>query len=116
MDGVDSQKVDRFMRMQLRMLEIRNEIEMLENPVIRKTYEEVHFKAKSSNDATSKYDRKSNVYVVTKPDTIDKQMEYFESVKKLIGADEVVKCSPSLMVCFGSILLRNKFVWNCNFL
>lgn len=100
-DHVDSEKVDHFMRMQLRMLEIRNEIEMLENPIIRKTYENVHFKVKSNNNATDKCDQKANVYVVTKADTIDKQMDYFDTVKQLIGADEIVKCAPSLMVCIA---------------
>lgn len=87
------------MRMQLRMLEIRNEIEMLENPVIRKTYEDVHIKVKSNSNAADKSDQKPNVYVVTMADTINKQMEYFESIQKMIGADEVVKCAPSLLVC-----------------
>lgn len=85
------------MRMQLRKIEIRNEIEMLENPVIRKTYEDVHFKAKSNNNV-SKYDQKANVFIVTMEDTIIKQMEYFESVKRAIGDDEIVKFVPSLKV------------------
>lgn len=97
--NVDSQKVDHFMRMQLRMLEIRNEIEMLENPVIRRTFEDVHFKVKSNN----KFDQKSNIHVVTMVDTINKQMAYFDTVKRMIDTDgmgsEIVKFTPSLMVC-----------------
>lgn len=87
------------MRMQLRMLEIRNEIEMLENPVIRKTYEDVHFKVKSNNSTmTGEGDHKSNIFIVTMMDTIGKQMEYFDAVKKMINADEIVNFAPSLMV------------------
>lgn len=94
------------MRMQLRMIEIRNEIEMLENPVIRKTYEDVHFKAKSNNN-DSKYDQKANVYIVTTENTIAKQMEYFNLIKRTIGGDEVVKCVPSLKVCLLDISYKN---------
>lgn len=86
------------MRMQLRMLEIRNEIEMLENPVIRRTYEDVHFKVKSNNMATGKSDQKSNIHIVTTLDTMDKQLAYFDTVGKSIDADEIVKFVPSLMV------------------
>lgn len=85
------------MRMQLRMLEIRNEIEMLENPVFRQTYEDVKFKTKSNNN-NIKYDQKSNVYIVTKEDTFDKQLVYFEAAKKIVGTDEAVKFVPSLKV------------------
>lgn len=92
---LDSEKVNCFLRMQLRMLEIRNEVEMLEIPGIRKTYEEVHFKAKSINDEA---DQKPNIYVVTMTDTINKQMEYFDAVKSVIGADEIIQCAPSLTV------------------
>lgn len=91
--------------MQLRMIEIRNEMEMLESPLLRKIYEEVHFKVKSNNSNT-KNDQKSNVYIVTKEDTIAKQMEYFDAAKKAIGADEVVKFVPSLKVCIGTLLMR----------
>lgn len=83
--------------MQLRMMEIRNEIEMLENPVFRRTYEDVHFKAKANNNNV-KYDQKSNVYIVTKEDSFNKQMEYFESARKLVGDNEIVKFIPSLKV------------------
>lgn len=86
------------MRMQLRMLEIRHKIEMLENPGLRKTYEDVYFKAESNNGAADKSDQKPNVHIVTMVDTIDKQMEYLETIKQNIGAEEVVKCAPSLMV------------------
>lgn len=85
------------MRLQLRMIEIRNEIEMLENPVFRRTYEDVHFKAKSNNN-TIKYDQKANVYIVTKKDTVTRQMEYLEAARKLIGVDELVEFVPSLKV------------------
>lgn len=103
------QKVDHFMRMQLRMLEVRNEIEMLENPVIRRTYEEVHFKAKSPNDkATDKCgNQKSNVHIVTMMDTIGKQIEYIETVGKIVGDDEIVKFAPSLMVRIMCLLITH---------
>lgn len=85
------------MRLQLRMIEIRNEIEMLENPVFRRTYEDVHFKAKSNSNKV-KYDQKANVHIVTKRETLNRQMEYLEAARKIIGSDEVVKFVPSLKV------------------
>lgn len=85
------------MRINLRMMEIRNEMGMLENPIFRRTYEDIHFKVKSNNNNV-KYDQKANVYVVTKEDTFTKQMEFFDAAKRLIGAEEVVKFAPSLMV------------------
>lgn len=93
----DPKKVESFMRMQLRMMEIHNKIDMLENPVIRQTYEDVHFKVKSNNNNV-KYDQKANLYVVTKEDTFAKQMEYFEAARRMVGADEVIKFVPSLKV------------------
>lgn len=94
---LDQDKVEGLMRLQLRIIEIRNEIEMLENPVFRRTYEEINFKVKSNNNKM-KYDQKVNVHVVTKEDTFTGQMKYLEAAKKLIGADEIVKFAPSLKV------------------
>lgn len=93
------------MRMQLRMLQIRNEIEMLEDPGIRKTYEDVHFKAKLINSAADKSDQKPNAHIVTMVDSINKQMTYFETIKNMIGADEIVKCAPSLMVRTNNVYI-----------
>lgn len=83
--------------MKLRMIEIRNEIEVLENPVLRRTYEGIHFKVKSNNNNT-KFDEKPNVYIVNKPAAFEKQMEYFDAARKLIDADQTVQCVPSLQV------------------
>lgn len=95
--SIDPEKVGCFMRMQLRLVEIRNEVEMLVNPMFRRTYEDLHFKAESKNNNT-KYDETANVFIVTKEDTINKQMEYLDAAKKLLGSDEIVKFSPSLKV------------------
>lgn len=94
---LDPQKIHHFTRMQLRMIEIRNEIEMLENPIFRRTYEDIHFKSKSNNNHV-KYDQKANFYIVTKEDTFARQMEYLEAARTLVGANEIVKFVPSLKV------------------
>lgn len=83
--------------MQLRLVEIRNEVEMLENPTFRRTYENLHFKEKSKNNKI-RSDQKANNFIVTMEDTINKQMEFVAAVAKLIGGDEVVKFNPSLKV------------------
>lgn len=94
---LDPQKIHHFTRMQLRMIEIRNEIEMLENPIFRRTYEDIHFKSKSNNNHV-KYDQKANFYIVTKKDTFARQMEYLEAARTLVGANEIVEFIPSLKV------------------
>lgn len=89
------------MRMHLRLVEIRNEIEMLENPVLRKIYEDINFNAKViKNTKNASVDQKPSVYIVTKKATLQKQMEYLEVAKTLIGSDEVVNMLPSLKVRF----------------
>lgn len=86
------------MRMQLRMVEIRNEVEMLENPMFRKAYEDLHFKEKSKNN-NDKCNQNINTLIVTKKDNMKKMMEYFEAIEKLIGGDTAVDYFPSLKVC-----------------
>lgn len=94
----DSEKIGHFMHMQLRMVEIRNEVEMLENPMFRKAYEDLHFKEKSKNN-NDKCNQNINTLIVTKKDNMKKMMEYFEAIEKLIGGDTAVDYFPSLKVC-----------------
>lgn len=83
------------MRIQLRLVQIRNEIEILESPILRETYENVHFPTKNIAKDSSKNPR---VFVVTKEDTIAKQIEYLESAKSVVAADGTVNLLPSLKV------------------
>ncbi|XP_031623409.1 protein nessun dorma isoform X2 [Contarinia nasturtii] len=90
----DPEKIEDFLRMQLRMIQIRNEIEVLENPVLRRTYENINFKVKPNNNN----DQKAKVYSVTNG-TLDRQLEYFESIRKLVDGRESVTFLPSLKDC-----------------
>lgn len=87
-------KVTDLMRLHLRLAVIRNEIELLENPAMRKIYEEINFQPKiTGNDRNP-----SSVLIVTKTDTIDHQMEYLAAIRKRIAENKVVKISPTLKV------------------
>lgn len=86
--------------MHLRLFEIRKEIEILENPVFRKIYEDVHFNKKLvNNNKNLSVEQKPSIYIVTKKDSLPKQMEYLEAAKALIGNDDPVNMLPSLKVC-----------------
>lgn len=82
------------MRLHLRLAVIRNEIELLENPEMRRVYEEINFNTKPSNDNGSE----AKSYIVTSRGTIDKQIEYFNAAKSFIGDDKIVHVVPSLKV------------------
>lgn len=87
------------MRSHLRMAVIRNEIELLENPEMRQIYEEINFtQPKAVTNGLDARDRKPQVFIVTREDTISHQMEYLSTAKTFIGDDEVVKIIPSLKV------------------
>lgn len=82
------------MRLHLRLAVIRNEIELLENPEMRKIYEEINFQPK----AVTNGDGYANVFIVTKEDTIAHQIEYLTAAKAAIDNDKVVKIVPTLKV------------------
>lgn len=85
------------MRIQLRLVQIRNEIEILENPMFRRTYEEIYFTPKNSMKGPLKSLNPSN-FIVTKKDTISGQIEYLDAAKAIIGTDQMVNLLPSLKV------------------
>lgn len=80
------------MKMHLRLAVIKNEIELLENPEMRQIYEEINFPAPKSSSTST------NVYIVTKEDTIDKQIEYLNAAKATVGSSKSVKIVISLIV------------------
>lgn len=86
------------------MVQIRNEIEMLQNPMLRKAYEEVNFNADTAHGANGKKTMSTpSVFIVTKKATIKQQIELMEEAKKCITDDEAVILLPSLQVgrhCF----------------
>lgn len=86
------------MRLHLRLVIIRNEIELLENSEMRKIYEEINFHPMGNTNEIGAHGQQTNVFIVTKVDTIGRQMEYLTAAKTYINADEVVKIIPTLKV------------------
>lgn len=98
------------MRLHLRLAVIRNEIELLENPEMRQIYEEINFQPKGIADKMSAIDQQANVFIVTKEDTIDHQMEYLTAAKAFINADKVVKIIPTLKVSLQPVRHLNAWL------
>lgn len=86
------------MRTQLRLVQIRNEIEVLENPVLRKTYEELHVCPKNTAKNLSS-NEPPNTFVVMKKDKISKQIDYINMAKTHVDADAPNNFVMSLKVC-----------------
>lgn len=81
------------------MLQIRNEIEMLQNPMLRKAYEEVNFTADTVNSGNGmKTLGTPNVFIVTRKSTIKQQIEFMEVAKMHITNDETINFLPTLKV------------------
>lgn len=87
------------MKLHLRLAVIRNEIELLENPEMRKIYEEINFKEKTFQIIDTNV--KPISYIVTRDDSLDKQIEYLKAVRSYTQSDKVVKIVPSLKVNFA---------------
>lgn len=96
--SADRSTVTDLMKLHLRLAVIRNEIELLENPVMRKIYEEINFPPKAIANELDARDQKVNVFIVTKEDTIGHQMEYLAAAKGFIDEEKVVKIVPTLKV------------------
>lgn len=84
------------MRLHLRLAVIRNEIELLENPEMRKIYEEINFKEKGTEKPNANH--KPMNYIVTRDDTLDNQIEYLKAVKSYTQTNKLVKIIPTLKV------------------
>lgn len=82
------------MHIHLRLAIIRNEIELLENTEMRQIYDEINFQSKPQLMGTSE----PNIYLVTKRETIEKQMECLEVAKSIIGSHKMVQFISSLKV------------------
>lgn len=93
------------MRFHLRLAVIRNEIEMLENPDMRKIYEEINFPKENGGAADKK---PLGSYIVVKDDTIPNQINYLDAAKAFVGNEEIVKIISSLKVGQGDMNFLKK--------
>lgn len=81
------------------MVQIRSEIEMLQNPMLRKAYETIHFKADPNGAGNGrKLSDKPSVYIITKKCSINEQIDFMAEVKKHVSSNEPVNLLPSLKV------------------
>ncbi|XP_058061847.1 protein nessun dorma [Anopheles bellator] len=77
-----------LLKLNLRLNNIRNEIEILQNPVMRAVYEKVRFSCGTGQSPKA--------YVVTQVGTIDQQLAYLEQTKAMIDPKVEVKMCDSL--------------------
>lgn len=79
-----------LMRLHVRLAAIRHEIEMWENPKLRKVFEPIKFPQ-----------RKDEVISVVMQEnaSLSKYIQELETVREIIGDEKVVKLSPSLQEC-----------------
>lgn len=84
---------------------------MLQNPSLRKAYEEVNFKTDSaSNGSGKKTSDKPSVFIVTNKSPISGQIEYMEAAKLHVQSNEAVTLLPSLKVS-GMFETLSNFYW-----
>ncbi|XP_055921308.1 protein nessun dorma [Eupeodes corollae] len=96
---LDKTQITDLMRLHLRLTIIRSEIEMLENPEMRKIYEEIKFDDDKSlkRALDEKLDkRKPIAYIVTDPFTFEKQMQFMLLAGKFVGEQKLIQMCPSL--------------------
>uniref|UniRef100_A0A182Q578 Right handed beta helix domain-containing protein n=1 Tax=Anopheles farauti TaxID=69004 RepID=A0A182Q578_9DIPT len=85
----DSRSSD-LLQLNLRLNTIKNEINILENPVMRSVFEKVRFGGEKTNGA------EQMSYIVTQAVPLDEQLEYLSSVKTMMEQQTPVKMCDSL--------------------
>uniref|UniRef100_A0A182NTS0 Transcription initiation factor TFIID subunit 13 n=1 Tax=Anopheles dirus TaxID=7168 RepID=A0A182NTS0_9DIPT len=79
-----------LLQLNLRLNTIKNEINILENPVMRSVFEKVRFGGEKSEGA------EQMSYIVTQAVPLDEQLEYLGSVKTMMDLQTPVKMCDSL--------------------
>lgn len=94
-----------LMKLHLRLATIRNEIELLENPQMRKIYEEMKYSRKLNNadknwkrcaDNIKSDCKPIRTYIVSLPGSLNNQLKYLDMVKAMIPVDKSVQIVSSL--------------------
>ncbi|XP_049548137.1 protein nessun dorma-like [Anopheles darlingi] len=80
-----------LLKLNMRLAAIKNEMEILENPVMRAVFEKVRF-----GDAKKLTVHSRLAFIVTQIDTVEKQLEYLERTRALIDGEMQVKMCESL--------------------
>lgn len=79
-----------LMSLHVRLATIRHEIEMWENPKLRKVFEPIKFPQRSVKDIS---------VVMQQNAALSKYIEELGKVREIIGDEKIVKLSPSLQEC-----------------
>lgn len=88
--GEPSQKKKDLLRFNIRMNQIKTEFEILENPKMRKVFEE------SQQEMQGKKVMQVNKVIVMKPGTVQEQIDYLTAIKSELGKDENTVVRSSL--------------------
>ncbi|XP_011200342.2 protein nessun dorma [Bactrocera dorsalis] len=100
-------EVTDLMRLHLRLAMIRNEIELLENPEMRRIFQEIkfpeekYFNENEQNDISSEK-KLGRIYFVMAPCTLDQQIYLLQIAKKRIPKDALVQNVPTLQEILNS--------------
>lgn len=113
--NLDSNKINDLIRMHIRLNTIKNEIDILENPDMRKAFEE----NLNSNLNGNKSKTTCNSFMVTFPGSITDQINHLHSLKTIINNDEQIELYRSLKVnyilFYFFFYIKFKFIYlqNC---
>ena len=102
--------VTKLMRLHLRLNIIKNEIEMLENPDIRRVYEIIKFPGGNKNDMTSSvknieksdFEESADFYIVASKGTLKDQLAYLNKASEIIGEEKLVQISSTMQESLDS--------------
>ncbi|XP_017476218.1 PREDICTED: SHC SH2 domain-binding protein 1 homolog B [Rhagoletis zephyria] len=100
-ETISKTEVTDLMRLHLRLAMIRNEIELLENPEMRRIYQEIkfpeekYFKGKKYTEAIHKK-KDEQVFIVMMPYTIEQQIDLMHIAKKCISTNALVQNAYTL--------------------
>lgn len=104
-DLLQRNKASELMKLHLRMNAIKNEIEILENPSMRKVYEVVRF---SEDMETASNHSPTEAYIVAHVGTIEQHIEYLKVAKSSIEPRTVVRICDTLQGALNKCLPSSK--------
>lgn len=105
---LDDSQITDLMRLHFRLTMIKSQFEMLENPMLRRIYENIMFddhkylkhalKLEKKELRRSLEGEKAKAYIVTQLRTLTEQLKYLEKAQEIIEPGKCVQMSKSLKV------------------
>uniref|UniRef100_A0A182JM71 Beta_helix domain-containing protein n=1 Tax=Anopheles atroparvus TaxID=41427 RepID=A0A182JM71_ANOAO len=87
---LEDNRAGELLQLNLRLNTIKNEISILENPVMRSVFEKLRFGNEKGKESTRM------AYIVTRAGTIDEQLQYLANAKAMMDQKMMVKMCDSL--------------------